>query len=90
MTNADLSGANLRGFTPTRLIWKNADLRSVTNYDDVPWKAGANAWWEASHMGADLLGYLSKNAPYDAKLYYGPNKISESEYQEAVARLGHN
>jgi uncharacterized protein YjbI with pentapeptide repeats len=62
LTNSDLSGANLEGFTPTRINFKGVDLTGATFRQDDSWQF--NAWWRAAKISPDLLAFLQK-WPYD-------------------------
>ena len=85
LSNADLSEANLDGFTAFRLVLKGADLTGVRNYRNVTLQG--SAWWQASRVSKDLLEYLRKNAAFDVHVGYGTAMTSKEDYDAAILRL---
>jgi hypothetical protein len=92
LSGANLSHANLAGFYPQRVLFKDADFSDVVDYQKAIWTEGI-AWWQASAMSREMAEYLRNAAPYrppdqkDSKTDYGRADVSESQYQEAIKRL---
>jgi hypothetical protein len=84
-SHANLHGADVSGFNPTRIKWVDADLSGITNFSGSDWTI--NAWWQAARIDKALLKYLETQASFDAAANYAVGPINIDEYQNDVARL---
>lgn len=85
-SHADLRGADISGFVPTRIKWLGGDLSAIKSFAGSSWTL--NAWWQAARIDKELLKYLETSAPFDAAVDYGVGSpITIDGYQNDVARL---
>lgn len=83
----DLSGANIENI---HLVYMNI---KDTKLDQISQCAGTDAshtaWWEASKISAQLLGYLRANYKLDPSDAHGPRSegFTQEQYDAAVKRL---
>jgi hypothetical protein len=90
--NCDWSRVNLYGADIDNIDLRfaelgGADLGGITSFSGA--ELHGTAWWEASRISPELLEYLIRNSPYDAKTRYGMQYklVSPQQYEDSISRL---
>ena len=86
MRGVDLAGATLTNTGFAQVDMQGADLKEIYDFDYSSFSG--TAWWQVPHASRELLEYLTKRYPFDAKVDYGAHTTTtKQDFDQSLARL---